>query len=94
MKKKFLAALLFIAISVQSTGCTEASRVSYNLSQEADNFNSVRQLTVINCLQGDILFQKGVWVRACVMPARRRAGHRGQRTRQPDYIYEVECEYA
>ena len=38
-------------------GCSEAERVSYNLSQEADNFNNVRQLTVINCLQGDILFQ-------------------------------------
>jgi hypothetical protein len=31
--------------------------VSYNLSLEADNFNNVRQITVINCLQGDILFQ-------------------------------------
>ena len=40
------------------SGCgTEAARVSYNLSQEADNFNNVRQLTVINCLEGDILFQ-------------------------------------
>jgi hypothetical protein len=40
------------------SGCqTEAQRVSYNLSQEADNFNDIRQLTVINCLQGDVLFQ-------------------------------------
>jgi hypothetical protein len=40
------------------TACeTEADRVSYNLSQQADNFNDVRQLTVINCLQGDVLFQ-------------------------------------
>lgn len=39
-------------------GCeTEAQRVSYNLSQEADNFNIVRQLTVINCIEGDVLFQ-------------------------------------
>ena len=39
-------------------GCdTEANRVSYNLSQEADNFNVIRQLTVINCIQGDVLFQ-------------------------------------
>ena len=36
---------------------SEAQRVSYNLSQEADNFNVVRQLTVINCLEGDTLFQ-------------------------------------
>ena len=40
------------------TGCdTQASRVSENLSQQADNFNDVRQITVINCLQGDVLFQ-------------------------------------
>ena len=36
---------------------TEAQRVSYNLSQQADNFNVVRQLTVINCIEGDVLFQ-------------------------------------
>lgn len=39
------------------TGCNEVDRVSYNLSKEADNFNDVRQITVINCLQGDVLFQ-------------------------------------
>lgn len=39
------------------SSCSQAERVSYNLSQEADNFNIVRQLTVINCLQGDVLFQ-------------------------------------
>lgn len=40
------------------TGCgNEVDRVSYNLSQEADNFNDIRQITVINCLQGDVLFQ-------------------------------------
>ena len=31
--------------------------MSYNLSKEADSFNDVRQITVINCLKGDILFQ-------------------------------------
>jgi hypothetical protein len=40
------------------TACqTEADKVSHNLSLEADNFNNVRQITVINCLQGDVLFQ-------------------------------------
>ena len=38
-------------------GCSEADKVSKNLSLEADNFNIVRQLTVINCLEGDVLFQ-------------------------------------
>ena len=52
--------LLFIALItvLLLTGCeTQADKVSYNLSQEADNFNVVRQITVINCLEGDVLFQ-------------------------------------
>lgn len=59
MKKKILATLLVIGLmATMLTGCqTEAQRVSYNLSQEADNFNIVRQLTVINCIEGDVLFQ-------------------------------------
>ena len=44
-------------IATMLTGCTEAEKVTYNLSQEADNFNIVRQLTVINCIEGDVLFQ-------------------------------------
>ena len=51
-----MAAIMMIFLS----GCslyTEADRVSYNLSQQADNFNVVRQLTVINCIEGDVLFQ-------------------------------------
>jgi hypothetical protein len=43
------------------SGCdvlgTQAERVSANLSQEADSFNVVRQLTVINCIKGDVIFQ-------------------------------------
>lgn len=55
--KKFTA-IVVTAISILTlTGCTEAEKVSYNLSQEADNFNDIRQITVINCLQGDVLFQ-------------------------------------
>lgn len=39
-------------------GCTpQSDRVSYNLSQQADNFNVVREITVINCITGDVLFQ-------------------------------------
>lgn len=58
MRKKVLATILAIAAaSTILTGCSEASRVSSNLSLEADNFNDVRQITVINCIQGDVLFQ-------------------------------------
>ena len=47
-----------VTLAFTIAGCeTQAERVSYNLAQDADNFNDIRQLTVINCLQGDVLFQ-------------------------------------
>ena len=50
--------LTTVSLLTVFTGCSsEADRVSSNLSQEADNFNVVRQLTVINCVQNDVLFQ-------------------------------------
>ncbi len=58
--KKIIAVILTISfVAVTLGGCyqSQADQVSYNLSLEADNFNDVRQLTVINCLQGDVLFQ-------------------------------------
>ena len=55
MKKLILTVIL--ASVLIFGGCSEASRVSHNLSKEADNFNVVRQLTVINCIEGDVLFQ-------------------------------------
>lgn len=60
MKKLLWILIALVMISCTFTGCIEtreSDMVSYNLSLEADNFNNVRQITVINCLQGDILFQ-------------------------------------
>lgn len=61
MKKKliFLMVLIVIFSVMCFTGCDQrqADDVSYNLSLKADNFEDVRQITVINCLQGDVLFQ-------------------------------------
>lgn len=58
-KSRIVFTLLSVLLTVTVlTGCeTEAQKVSYNLSQQADNFNIVRQLTVINCIEGDVLFQ-------------------------------------
>ena len=56
--KKMLSIILALGVMGGLIGCeTQAQRVSYNLSQEADNFNSVRQLTVMNCITNEILFQ-------------------------------------
>ena len=58
MKKRIaIILILVVALVCVLTGCSEAERVSYNLSEQADNFNVVRQLTVINCIEGDVLFQ-------------------------------------
>lgn len=58
LKAKVAAGLIVTVLTAGVTGCgTEAQRVEYNLTQEAENFNVVRQLTVINCLEGDVLFQ-------------------------------------
>lgn len=60
MKKIIVFICVLIMITMTFTGCfwqRESDIVSYNISKEADNFNVVRQLTVINCIQGDVLFQ-------------------------------------
>ena len=55
--KKFILSVLIVLTMTSMIGCTEANRVSNNLSKEANNFNVVRQLTVINCIKGDVVFQ-------------------------------------
>lgn len=64
MKKRFIstavAALVIVAAAIAAlslTGCKEADRVSHNISQEADNFNVVRRLTVINCRSDKVTLQ-------------------------------------
>ena len=46
--KKVLAIILAIVLIVTTaaftSGCTEVEQVSYNVSQEADNFNVIRRL--------------------------------------------------
>lgn len=58
MKKRIISALIIATMAAGLiTGCSEKDRVESNLTKEADNFNIVRQLTVINCIEGDALFQ-------------------------------------
>lgn len=57
MKKITRVILVMALVGLLLAGCTQADRVSHNLSKEADSFNVVRQLTVINCIEGDVLFQ-------------------------------------
>lgn len=57
IKNKFAMVIVVLTIVFLISGCSESSRVESNLSKEADNFNIVRQLTVMNCIKGDVLFQ-------------------------------------
>ena len=53
--KRICAILLTMALIL--TGCTEADRVSYNVSEEADNFNVFRRLTVINARSDELILE-------------------------------------
>lgn len=56
--KKFAVILSAVLLVLSLTGCfRQANRVSRNLSLEADNFNVLRKLTVINQRTDTILFQ-------------------------------------
>lgn len=59
--KKVLIIVLAVVIAFGSvcvfTGCREANRVTYNVSKEADNFNVMRRLAVINTVDGKPAFE-------------------------------------
>lgn len=62
MKRKIFCAIaiLVIAISLGGilSGCDrESDRVSHNISQEADNFNVIRRLVVINARTDKPMFE-------------------------------------
>lgn len=55
--KKLFPIVPLIASILLLAACTQADKVSYNLSEEADNFNVVRKVTVINAITNDIIFE-------------------------------------
>lgn len=51
MKKQVLKVAAVIGVGMLAlTGCTQADRVTQNISQEADNFNVDRRLVVMNTM--------------------------------------------
>ncbi|RIM84248.1 hypothetical protein BU107_13725 [Staphylococcus xylosus] len=54
--KKLIGLTLIIILSVVLVACNQANRVSKNLAQESDNFNTVRKVTVINAIKNDVIF--------------------------------------
>lgn len=58
MKLKKMIAIAFIAITlIGLAACRESKKVSYNISQEADNFNVIRRVAVINTRTDKIEFE-------------------------------------
>lgn len=55
MNKKILMLLMFLTILLVS--CREADTVSHNISKEADNFNVVRRVAVINTRTDKVEFE-------------------------------------
>lgn len=56
--KKIIPVLAIVAIlGLSVVGCRESDKVSYNISQEADNFNVTRRLVVINARTDKPLFE-------------------------------------
>ena len=57
MKKVVVFVFVIMIMGVMLLGCRQSNRVSYNVSQEADNFNVIRRLTVLNARSDKPLFE-------------------------------------
>jgi len=57
MKRKISILLTMCIVIFCITGCRESAVVSMNISKEADNFNVVRRLTVINARTDSPMFE-------------------------------------
>lgn len=59
MRKIILIAVIVMMLVglFSMTGCREANRVNYNVSKDADNFNVMRRLAVINTVDGSPVFE-------------------------------------
>lgn len=54
MKKSIVILIIFVILLA---GCTEAERVSHNISREADLFNVTRRVTVFNTRTDKVLLE-------------------------------------
>ena len=55
--KKIIAILLVTLTIFTLAGCRQSKKVSYNVSKEADSFNVIRRVAVINTVSGKPLFE-------------------------------------
>lgn len=57
MKKIIALILVLFLVAAPLVGCREAEKVSYNVSQEADNFNVIRRIVVYNARSDTLVFE-------------------------------------
>ena len=57
MKKKWILVAILCALAFMLAGCTEADKVSANISKEADNFNVTRRVTIFNTRTDKLLLE-------------------------------------
>lgn len=55
--KKVLVLVMVVALAFLATACTQSELVSYNVSREADNFNVIRRISVINMRSDKPIFE-------------------------------------
>ena len=55
--KRIIVFVMLAVMVVLMCSCRESDKVSFNVSKEADNFNVVRRITVINCRTDQVLYQ-------------------------------------
>ena len=56
MMKKLIALLLLVVLVFSLAACSEADRVNYNMSKQADYFECERKITVYNARTDTIIF--------------------------------------
>ena len=57
MTRKLICLVAVLLLCLCLAGCRESARVSYNVSKEADNFNVMRRVTVMNLRDNTVLLQ-------------------------------------
>lgn len=55
--KKLMVFISLLGIGITLGACRESDKVSYNVSQEADNFNVIRRVAVINTRTDKVEFE-------------------------------------
>lgn len=55
--KKLIMLIVTIGMVLSLSACRQATKVSHNVSQEADNFNVIRRVAVMNTLSNTVEFE-------------------------------------